>query len=90
MRLGTGPDGGAQACVVDSRRRFDLDGRHYRARIYTDTPDEADVMGTDGTRHPQHEEDLRVIDAYLRNEVGVRTVLTLGGSGGFEPEPERG
>jgi hypothetical protein len=67
---------------------FDLDGRHYRARIYTDTPDEADVMGTDGTRHPEHEDDLRVISAYLRSEVGVRTVLTLGGSGGFEPMQE--
>lgn len=66
---------------------FDLDGRHYRARIYTDTPDEADVMGTDGTRHPEQEDDLRVIRAYLRDEVGVRTMLTLGRSGGFEPAP---
>ena len=67
---------------------FDLDGRHYRARIYTDMPDEADVMGTDETRHPEHDDDLRVIRAYLRDEVGVRTMLTLGASGGFEPAPE--
>lgn len=65
---------------------FDLDGRNYRARIYTDLPKEADVMGLDGTRHPEHEEDLRVIGAYLRDEAGIRTILTLGGrSGGFQP-----
>ena len=64
---------------------FDLDGRHYRARIYTDTPDEADVMGLDGTRHSQHDDDLQTIGAYLRREAGVRTILTLGAGGGFEP-----
>jgi hypothetical protein len=65
--------------------RFELDGRTYRARIYTDTPDEADVLGLDGTRHPEYDEDLRTIGAYLRREAGVRTILTLGPSGGFEP-----
>ena len=64
---------------------FSLDGRNYRARIYTDTPGEADVMGTDETRHRQYEEDLRVIGTYLRGEAGIRTILTLGASGGFEP-----
>jgi hypothetical protein len=65
---------------------FDLDGRTYRARIYTDEPREADVMDLDGTRHPEYEEDLRIIGAYLRDEAKIRTILTLGGrKGGFEP-----
>jgi len=65
--------------------RFDLDGRRYRARIYTDDPEEANVMDTDGTRHPEYDADLRAIAEYLRREAGVRTILTLGASGGFEP-----
>ena len=64
---------------------FDLDGRNYRARIYTDTPEEADVMEMDATRHSQWADDLRVIGEYLRGDAGVRTILTLGSSGGFEP-----
>lgn len=50
---------------------FDLDGRNYRARIYTDRPREANVFGLDGTRHPEHEEDLRIIGTYLRDEAGI-------------------
>jgi hypothetical protein len=65
--------------------RFDLDGRTYRARVYTDEPEEASVMGMDGTRHPEHDDDLRAIGEYLRREAGVRTILTLGAGGGFEP-----
>ena len=65
--------------------RFSLDGRNYRARIYTHSPEEADVLGTDGTRHAQYEEDLRMIAAFLRREAGVRTILTVGASGAFEP-----
>jgi hypothetical protein len=53
---------------------FDLDGRNYRARVYTDTPKQADIDGMDGTRHPQYDEDLRVIGAYLRDEAGIRKV----------------
>jgi hypothetical protein len=65
---------------------FDLEGRNYRARIYTHSPREADIMGLDGTRHPQYEEDLRVMGDYLRDEAGIRTILTLRGRrGGFEP-----
>jgi hypothetical protein len=42
-------------------------------------------MGMDGTRHPEHDDDLRAIGEYLRHEAGVRTILTLGSGGGFEP-----
>ena len=44
---------------------FDLDGRHYRARIYTDRP----VSRCHRPRRHQaseHEEDLRIIGTYLR------------------------
>ena len=67
---------------------FDLDGRNYTARIYTDTPEEANVMGADGTRHPQYEDDLRAIGTYLHREAAVSTILTLGRSGAFEPTLE--
>ena len=59
--------------------RFDLDGRNYGASVYTDQPRVAVVMGEDGTRHPQYEEDLRVIGENLRDEAGIRTILTYGG-----------
>ena len=29
---------------------FEIDGRHYGARIWDHAPDEADVLGEDGTR----------------------------------------
>jgi hypothetical protein len=64
---------------------FDLDGRRYRARIYTDTADDADVMELDGGRRTDFEDDVRTIGEYLRQEAGVRTISTLGPSGGFEP-----
>jgi hypothetical protein len=64
---------------------FDVDGRHYRARVYTDSPEETDVMDTDGSRPREYAQDLRVIADYMHREAGVRTVLTLEGSGGFEP-----
>ena len=64
---------------------IDLDGRTYRARIYLDEPDEANVMHVDGRRRAEYDDDLRTIGAYLHREAGVRTVLTLAASGGFEP-----
>ena len=39
---------------------FDLDGRRYRARVYTDSPDEADVMHL-GLRSAQYEQDVQTI-----------------------------
>jgi len=64
---------------------FEVDGRNYVARIYTDTPEEADVMEADGTRHPEYADDLQTIAAYLRREAAVRTLLTIGANGDFEP-----
>jgi hypothetical protein len=63
---------------------FNLDGRNYGATVYTHTPKEAYVNGMDGTRHPEHEDDLRIVGAYLRDEAGIRTIRTLGGrKGGY-------
>jgi hypothetical protein len=64
---------------------FDVDGRKYRARVYTDSPEEADVMDIDGSRPRQYDDDLRTIAEYMRREAGVKTILALGASGGFEP-----
>lgn len=63
---------------------FDLDGRRYRARIYTDTANDAGLMSLEG-RRPEFEDDLRTIGEYLHQVAGVRTISTLGPSGGFEP-----
>ena len=46
-------------------------GVTFRARIYTDRPREANVIGLDGTRHSEHEADLRIIGTYLRDEAGI-------------------
>jgi hypothetical protein len=64
---------------------FDIDGRNYRARVYVDSQEETDVMDVDGSRPREFDDDLRVIAEYMRREIGVKTVLTLGPSGGFEP-----
>ena len=58
---------------------FEIDGRNYGARIWDDTPDEADVLDEDGTRHAEYDDDLRAIGEYLNREAHVRTILTLGG-----------
>jgi len=63
---------------------FDFGDRRYRARIYTDSDDEASVMEMDGGRHERYEDDIRTIAAHLRSDPGVRGILTLGPSGGFE------
>jgi hypothetical protein len=72
---------------------FEIDGRNYGARIWDDTPDEADVLDADGTRHAEYDDDLRAIGEYLNRKAHVRTILTLGGRvGGFRPTltfPER-
>lgn len=64
---------------------MEIDGRNYVARIYTDEPAEADVMEVDGTRHPEYQDDLQRIAAYLRRDAGVATILTIGPGGSFEP-----
>jgi hypothetical protein len=64
---------------------IDLDGRRYRARIYTDTAHDADVMHLDGPHPPEYEDDLRTIGDYLRQDAGVQTISTLGPSGEYEP-----
>jgi len=68
------------------RYAFEVDGRSYGARVWDDTPDEADVLEGARTRLPEYEDDLRAIGEYLHREAGVRTILTLGGRvGGFQP-----
>jgi hypothetical protein len=64
---------------------FDIDGRKYGARVYTTSPDEADVMDLDSSRPREYEDDLGVVAEYMRREAGVKTILALGTSGGFEP-----
>ena len=64
---------------------FDLDGRRYRARIYTDTADAADVMYLSGSRPSEYEADLQTVAEYLRRDASVRTISTIGRSGTFEP-----
>jgi hypothetical protein len=63
---------------------FELDGRRYRARIYTNSADEADVMHLDGGRRSEYEDDLRTIGEYLHQEAGVQSISIIGPSGGFE------
>jgi hypothetical protein len=65
---------------------FDIGGRSYRARVYTHSQEEADVMDIDGSRPREFEDEVRMIAEYMRRESGVKTVLTLGPSGGFEPK----
>jgi hypothetical protein len=60
-------------------------GRRYRARLYTDARDEANVMYLNGARPAEYEEDLVSIAEYLRQDAGVQTIPTLGAGGGFEP-----
>ena len=64
---------------------IEIDRRNYVARIYTDTPAEASVMDVDGTRHPEYNDDLQTIAAYLQRQADVGTILTIGPSGSFEP-----
>jgi hypothetical protein len=42
-------------------------------------------MDVDGTRHPEDNDDLQTIAAYLQREADVGTILTIGPSGSFEP-----
>ena len=65
---------------------FDFGDRHYRARIYVDSQDEANVMQVDGPKDERYADDLQTIAAHLRGTAGVRTILTLSPLGGFEPE----
>ena len=64
---------------------FDLDGRKYRARVYTDSPEEADVMDIDSSRPRQFDADVQVIAEYMHRVAGVKIILALGPGGGFEP-----
>jgi hypothetical protein len=64
---------------------FDLDGRTYRARVYTHSSEDASVMHMNHPRPPQYDDDLQAIGAYLRQDADVRTVSTLSATGGFEP-----
>ena len=64
---------------------FDLDGRKYRARIYADTPEEANVMHVEDARPAEFEDDLVTIGEYMRQEAGVTVICILGGTGAFEP-----
>ena len=56
---------------------FDLDGRKYRARVYTDSPEEASVMNLDSGRPTQYRDDLQTIGDYMRREAGIRTISAL-------------
>jgi hypothetical protein len=64
---------------------FDLDGRKYRARIYADTPEEANVMHLEDARPAEFEDDLVTIGEYMRREAGVIAICILGATGTFEP-----
>jgi hypothetical protein len=65
---------------------FDLDGRRYGAKVYTDEPEAAYVMDLDSSRPRQYDADLRVIAEYMRDDANVTTIMGLGGpSGGFTP-----
>jgi hypothetical protein len=63
---------------------FDLGGRKYCARIYTDEPEATYVMDLDSSRPREYDDDLRVIGEYMRGEANVATILALGSSGGYE------
>jgi hypothetical protein len=67
---------------------FDFAGRVYGARIWVDSPEEADITGP--LRHHEEESQLhlRAMARYLRENEGVRKVLTVGPSGGFQPIEE--
>jgi len=64
---------------------FDLDGRRYGARIYTDEPEATYVTDFESSRPRQYDDDLRVIAEYMRGDANVTTVKALGASGGYEP-----
>ena len=57
----------------------------HRARIYTDSPEKADVMDIDSPRPRQFGADVQVIAEYMNRVAGVKTILVVGPRGGCEP-----
>jgi hypothetical protein len=64
--------------VVETR------GRSFGVRIYTDQPEAADVAVSPRPFDQEQHADLRAVAAYLAEHEGVRELLVIGDSGGFD------